>query len=303
MIEDKVRKELENSGYRFVGKHQHSANKICTWTKNSLKGKGVCYKEKWYGIKSHRCVQCTVSMICNTRCKYCWRTFKTFEKEPKAFDDPDDIIRELIEAQRKLLSGFGGSLTSDKKKWKEAWNPKNFALSLVGESLFYPKFDDLIEKIHSKGGSTFLVTKGTLPEKLKSLTAEPTNLYISLCAPDKETFVKLDRPIEKNAWEKQMESLELMNSFSNNKVIRMTSVKAWNMMNPDKYAKLIEKGNPDHIEVKAYMHVGFSRGRLTRDAMPLMDDMKKWAREVADSSGYVYKDEFGPSRVILLSRK
>jgi tRNA wybutosine-synthesizing protein 1 len=301
--EDKLKAEFERTGYRFVGSHGHSANKICTWTRNSLLGKGACYKEKWYGIKSHKCVQCTVSMLCNTRCRYCWRTFKAFTKEPEGFDEPEEIIRGLIEAQMKLLSGFGGNEIVDKRKWKEAQNPNNFALSLVGESLFYPKFDELVEIIHRSGGSTFLVTKGTLPERLRSLKTEPTNLYISLCAPDRETFLNLDRPVEKDAWEKQMESLELMRSFSNNTVLRMTSVKGWNMKDPEKYARLIEKASPDHIEVKAYMHVGFSRNRLTRDSMPLMEDIVKWAHEVADHSGYVYKDEFAPSRVVLLSRK
>jgi tRNA wybutosine-synthesizing protein 1 len=303
LFEAKVRKELEKSGYRFVGKHGHSANKICTWTKNSLRGKGVCYKERWYGIKSHKCVQCTVSMLCNTRCRYCWRTFKAFTKPPEKFDDPEVIFDGLVEAQRKLLSGFGGNEIADKRKWKEAQNPTNFALSLVGESLFYPKFDDLVKLIHKKGGSTFLVTKGTLPERLESLEEEPTNLYISLCAPDEETFKNLDRPLQKDAWKKHLKSLEIMRSFSNNTVLRMTSVKGWNMKHPEKYAKLIEMASPNHIEVKAYMHVGFSQKRLKRENMPLMSDMVEWAKEVANHSGYVYKDEFEPSRVILLSKK
>ena len=48
---------LEKQQYAFIG--EHSAIKICEWTKRSLKDQGVCYKEKFYGINSHRCCQMT----------------------------------------------------------------------------------------------------------------------------------------------------------------------------------------------------------------------------------------------------
>ena len=43
--------KLEKSGYRFVGTHGHAAVKTCHWTRQSISDKGVCYKEKFYGIK------------------------------------------------------------------------------------------------------------------------------------------------------------------------------------------------------------------------------------------------------------
>jgi len=85
-------------GYRIVGKHQHSAVKICRWTKESLRNDRVCFKQKWYGIESHRCLQCSVSLSCLNRCVYCWRTFHPiFEKEMngKTIDEPSEIIDEL----------------------------------------------------------------------------------------------------------------------------------------------------------------------------------------------------------------
>ncbi len=304
-LHEQIKKNLEKSGYRFVGKYRHSAAKICEWTKKSLRGEGVCYKQKWYGIESHRCLQCTLSLFCMTRCIYCWRSFKAFigEGVENPVDEPKDILNGLIEAQRSLLSGFGGNKMVDKKKFKEAQNPTNFAISLVGESIVYPKISDFIKEVHRIGGSTFLVTKGTSPDKLEKLEEEPTNLYISLCAPDKETFMKVDRPVVKDAWERQMKSLEIMNSFKNRKVIRITLVKGWNMKDPEKYAKLIEKANPDFIEPKAYMHLGESQSRLPRNAMPTMDDIREFAKKLSDASGYKYKDEFEPSRVVLLSKK
>jgi tRNA wybutosine-synthesizing protein 1 len=298
--------ELERTGYRFAGPGRQAAAKVCEWTRKSLRGEGTCYKQKWYGIESHRCLQCTLSLRCNTRCAYCWRSFKAFSgvsKTDKNVDDPEVILKDLVRNQRLLLSGFGGFRETEKKKWEEAKKPTNFAISLIGESLFYPRLSDFIELIRKKGGSTFLVTKGTLPEELKSLDELPTNLYISVCAPDRGTFRKLDRPLAGDGWERQMESLEFMNSVSCRKVIRVTAVKGHNMKNPEGYAKLIGKANPDFIEIKAYMHLGESQSRLPRDAMPFPKDVERFAKEVADASAYTYRDFFGPSRVALLSRK
>ena len=292
-------------GYRIVGKHQHSAVKICRWTKESLRKDRVCFKQKWYGIESHRCLQCSVSLSCLNRCVYCWRTFHpVFEKEmnAKAIDEPSDIIDELIKAQRLLLTGFKGNLKVDRKKWEEAQNPTNAALSLIGDSILYPKFSELLEEFHRRNFSTFLVTKGTSPEKLKKLEVEPTNLYISLCAPDKETYMKVDHPLVKDGWKRMNESLELMKSFNCRKVIRITLVKGLNMKNPEKYAKLILKAEPDFIEPKGYMWVGESQKRLPMDAMPFHEDVVEFSEKLSEFTGYKIKDEFKPSRVVLLTK-
>lgn len=305
MAELQVRKELEKSGYRFVGSHKHSAVKVCEWTRNSLSQNRVCFKQKWYGIQSHRCCQCTVSLFCLNRCLYCWRSFKAFltkNTDRMEVDEPSDILDGMIKAQRLLLTGFKGSSQVDKKKWEEAQNPTNFAISLVGESVLYPRISDLLEEIHKIKASTFLLTKGVVPEKIKSLETEPTNFYISLCAPDEMTFSKVDRPIIPDAWRKQMESLELMRSFSCRKVIRLTLVKELNLKNPEKYAKLILKAEPDFVEAKAFFHVGESQKRLPREAMPNMDDIRSFASKLSESLGYEIRDEDLASRVVLLSR-
>lgn len=293
-------------GYRIIGKHRHSAVKICRWTRESLRHDRVCFKQKWYGIESHRCLQCSVSLSCLNRCIYCWRTFHPiFEKEmnTKAIDEPSEIIDELIKAQRLLLTGFKGNLKVDKKKWKEAQNPTNAALSLIGDSILYPKISELLEEFHRRNFSTFLVTKGTSPEKLKDLEVEPTNLYISLCAPDKETYMKVDHPLVEGGWKRMNESLESMKSFNCRTVIRITLVKGLNMKNPEKYAKLILKAEPDFIEPKGYMWVGESQKRLPMDSMPFHEDIVEFAKKLSEHTGYDLKDEFKPSRVVLLTKK
>lgn len=302
-IPDEFKKLYERQGYRFVGKNQHSAVKTCRWTKESLRRGRNCFK-RWYGVESHRCLQCTVSLFCLNRCLYCWRTFHPFfeqSMENMKIDEPSEIIEELINQQRLLLTGFKGNPNIDRKKFEEAQFPNNAALSLIGESLFYPKISSLLEEFHKRNFTTFLLTKGIIPEKIKSLEVEPTNFYISLCAPDEETFLKVDNPLISKAWERQMESLELMKGFSCRKVIRLTLVKDLNLKDPEKYAKLILKVEPDFYEVKSFMHVGEAQKRLPRETMPSMEDIRKFAQELSLHTGYKIKDEDVASRVVLLS--
>ena len=62
---------LRKQHYETIG--DHAAVQICRWTKKSLTDKGVCYKEKFYGIKSHRCCQMTQMILCENKCIHCWR--------------------------------------------------------------------------------------------------------------------------------------------------------------------------------------------------------------------------------------
>ena len=52
--------KFTNAGYRVVG--THSAVSVCHWTKESLRRGRVCYKERWYKIESHRCLELTPSV-------------------------------------------------------------------------------------------------------------------------------------------------------------------------------------------------------------------------------------------------
>ena len=52
MLTEKAKQELEKQQYRVVG--DHSAVKICGWTKNMIRGEGGCYKLKFYGIMSNQ---------------------------------------------------------------------------------------------------------------------------------------------------------------------------------------------------------------------------------------------------------
>ena len=72
------------------------------------------------------------------------------------------------------------------------------------------------------------------------------------------------------------------------------------MEQPEEYAKLIKKANPDYVEVKAYMCVGSSRERLTLDNMPTFDEIKEFAQKIGENCGKEIVNESEISRVVLL---
>ena len=294
--------KLEYSGYRFVGQYGHAAAKICHWTRKSMVNEGVCYKEKFYGVKSHRCLQMSPAVpFCNQKCSFCWRDLSQTRIEWEGeYDDPKTIIEGAIKAQNNLLCGFGGNKKVDRKKLEESKKPTNAAISLAGEPTLYPEIDELIAEFHRQDFTTFLVTNGMNWEKLGNLDNEPTQLYVSLDAPNEKVYKELCNPQINDAWNNLNKTLELMNSIDSRTAIRITSVKDKNMFNTDEYAELINKANPTYVEVKAYMFVGSSRKRLTLDNMPSHQDVRDFAQEIADKTGRELTKESEISRVVLL---
>jgi tRNA wybutosine-synthesizing protein 1 len=218
------------------------------------------------------------------------------------WDSPEEIVEGSIKAQQRLLTGYNDNPKTNPKKYHEALTPKHVAISLTGEPTLYKHLGELIHAFHRKGFTTFLVSNGTLPSALANLTEEPTQLYISMCAPDEETYKRACRPQIPKAWQKLNETLALMPSFNCPTVMRITSVHGLNMKNTKGYAKQVEKANPTYIEAKAYMHVGFSRLRLGYEGMPSHSEIRDFSAELARETGYSTIDESTESRVVLLSR-
>ncbi|MEM4734071.1 MAG: 4-demethylwyosine synthase TYW1 [Candidatus Bathyarchaeia archaeon] len=298
---------LKKQKYHIVGRH--SAVKRCRWFYETLINNRPCYKQKFYGIKTHQCIQMTPALFyCTQQCLFCWRAQSSDlkvqwdETKMPEWDSPEFIVEESIKAQLKILSGYKGNAKADKQKFMEASIPRHAAISLTGEPLLYGHIGDLIETFHKRGFTTFLVSNGTLPKALANLEEEPTQLYISVCAPDEETFKQVCRPQIPGAWKRLNETLELLPSFECPTVIRITSVKNLNMKNVEGYAKLIETASPTYVEPKAYMHVGFSRLRLGFENMPSHKEVRDFAYRIAEKTGYNVLDEAPESRVVLLGK-
>jgi len=199
------------------------------------------------------------------------------------------------------LSGYRGNPAVDRNKLREAFLPSQVAISLTGEPTLYEPLGELIHAYHKRGFTTFLVTNGSVPLALAKLSEEPTQLYVSVSAPNSKLFRRVCRPQFSEAWEKLNQSLSLLSSFSCPTVIRTTLVRGLNVDKIKGYAKLIVKTNPTYVETKAYMHIGFSMLRLGFENMPSHAEVREFAVKLADETSYNFVGESADSRVALLS--
>ncbi len=220
-------------------------------------------------------------------------------------DEPEMLLDLMIEEQRRILSGYLGRKDIPRRMLEEAMTPVHLTPSLVGEPLIYgaERLSRLFSYAFQRGFKTvFLVTNGTFPEELARLDTEPSQLYISVSAPDRYIHSKVCRPLLPDAWERLNKSLELLESFKCPTVMRLTMVRKLNMLYPERYAKMIDKYNPTYVEVKAAMSLGYFLKRLPRELMPRHEEIKRFAAKLAELSGYKIIDESLHSRVVLLSR-
>ncbi|MCL5018744.1 MAG: 4-demethylwyosine synthase TYW1 [Candidatus Pacearchaeota archaeon] len=318
MIPDNVKKILKKQHYAIVGKH--SAVQVCRWTKKSLRDEGVCYKEKFYGIKSHLCCQMSPAVMwCPNKCLHCWRAIEmTIGDELKGkVDSLKEIIDGCIEAQRRLIQGFNIDEKSKKKqlsranqkKFAEAQEPMQFAISLSGEPMVYENIGGLIAELRKRGKTSFLVTNGLYPEKLEELKKKeqlPTQLYISVNSPNKEMYDKFHRSSKKDAWERLNKSLEIMSRLKKTRtVFRMNLILDLNMLpeHAEQYAKLIKEANPMFVEVKGVMSVGYARERIPYNKMPYHKDIVEFSKQILKFlPEYKILSEKEESRVLLLGK-
>jgi len=297
---------LEKQGYRLVG--NHSAVKICEWTRNMIRGKGGCYKYSFYGIRSNQCMQMTTSMFCASRCKFCWRGKKApVSKEWYGpIDSPEHIINHALDEHLKLLEGFKGmgyDDKHDKSRVKDMENVRHTALSLTGEPITYPLINEILKAFHKRRISTFLVTNAQYPEQIKKVE-KATQLYLSIDAPNKEIMKSIDNPLFKDYWERMLECLDLLKTRSYRTCIRLTMIKGENMCNPEQYAELIRRGDPEFLELKSYVWVGASQAHYEVQNMPYMEDMEKFMDDLLkELPEYEYSARHTPSRAILLMKK
>ncbi|MDD2756553.1 MAG: 4-demethylwyosine synthase TYW1 [Methanothrix sp.] len=285
---------LTLQGYHLVG---GGAVKPCLWLSRAMRGGDQCYKHHFYGISSHRCVQMTPTLECNHQCLHCWRPID--DPVPGTAPlEPEALLEGILVGQKKFLSGYGGAKTTDPARLAQAREPRHVALSLMGEPTLYPYLKELLDLIRKRGMTSFVVSNATNPQVLADL--HPTQLYLSLNAPDEELYRRVCRPTAE-LWPRIQESLEIIKQQRSRSVIRMTLARGLNMERPEDYARLIARAEPDFVEVKSYMHLGRSRERLTREAMPQHYEILEFARTLGEALGYDLEADVPLSRVALLT--
>ena len=311
-IKPGVLQQLKKAKY---GVADHSTVQLCHWTKKSFKNEGDCYKHKFYGISTHRCMEFSpAGMHCENRCVYCWRPMEFYDSlkmDPERVTEPEEILIKLMEERRKLIMGHYGDIKSDKQKLDESLFPSHYSISLSGEPTMYPKLPELIKYLKSLKAtkSTFLVTNGQEPDMIKRLSDEdalPTQLYLSTNAADYESFLKINRPRYKDSWERWNATLEMLKELDPRTVLRITLIRNYNTSDEmiPALASMIKRSSPHFIEVKSYMHIGRSTNRLERTHMLEFDEVKRFASELASQSEiFSVMDESEISRIVVLQNQ
>ena len=311
-IKPNVMEQLKKAKY---GVADHSTVELCHWTKKSFRNEGTCYKHKFYGISTHRCMEFSpAGMHCENRCVYCWRPMEFYDSlamEPERVAEPEDIIQKLMAERRRLIMGHYGDPNQDKQKIDESLLPSHYAISLSGEPRMYPKLPGLIKYLKSLEAtkSIFLVTNGQEPDMIQRLADEdalPTQLYLSTNAADHESFLKINRPRYDDSWKRWNETLGMLSKLDTRTVLRITLIKNWNdskEMIPA-FTQMFDKSSPHFIEIKSYMHIGRSTNRLEHENMLEMDEVRSFASEVSEHSDrFSVMDESQISRIVILQNK
>ena len=310
-IKPAVTEQLRNAKY---GVADHSTVELCHWTKKSFKGEGNCYKHKFYGISTHRCMEFSpAGMHCENRCIYCWRPMEFYESlqmNPEQVAEPEDILVNLMAERKRLINGYYGDSRNDKEKLDESLLPAHYAISLSGEPTMYPKLPELIRYLHSLDAtkSVFLVTNGQEPDMIEKMSRDygtlPTQLYLSTNAADRESFMAINKPRYADSWERWNRTLGMLKDIKTRTVLRVTLIRGYNdgqdMMRA--FAKMFDESKPHFVEIKSYMHIGRSINRLERDNMLEMDEVREFAYGIVNNSNNIFSvmDESEISRIVVL---
>ena len=184
-----------------------------------------------------------------------------------------------------------------RERFAEALSPTHVAISLSGEPTLYSHLPELIDLLKVSGFTTFLVSNGTNPDVLSNCA--PFQTYVSLPAPDEETYLRICRPAE-NYWDQIHESMSLL--AKRRSAVRVTLVRGLNDRSPEHYAAAFQDSGASYIEIKGYMYLGYSRKRLSREHMPEHAHVKEFAGRVTEFCDYRITQENSMSRVVLLER-
>jgi tRNA wybutosine-synthesizing protein 1 len=301
-LDPNLKEHLVRQQYRLVG--EVGAVKLCHWMRQKLIYGRACYKEEFYGIQSHRCLQMTPAVnICNYKCLFCWRYHGMTGFDQSRYPEPEELLDKCLAEQRLLVSGFKGDKRCAPELWKEARSPNQVAISLSGEPTLYPELGEFIALCKRRGMTTFLVTNGSVPKAIENLSSMPTQLYVTVAAPNEDLFKRLCVPQFPGAWGNLMKTLEILPSLSTRTVIRHTLVKDWNIGWEEDYARLDELADPIFIEPKGYVFVGDSRTRMTMDNMPSHASVHEFSARLAKRLSFELLGEREDSRVALIGDK
>ena len=247
-------------------------------------------------------------------------------------DPPEMLVEGALQNHYKMIKQMRGVPGVLPERFEEGFQVRHCALSLVGEPIMYPEINTFTELLHEKGISSYLVTNAQFPEEMKTLKPV-TQLYISIDASTKDALKAVDRPLNRDFWERFTSCIEQLALRLERTVFRLTLgrpkdyiqvtylnctihdfglhissfylVKGWNAEEIDNYAKLVLMGKPDFIEVKGVTYCGTSKAsKLTMENVPWHEEVIFFVQKLADQlPDYEIACEHEHSNCILISHK
>jgi wyosine [tRNA(Phe)-imidazoG37] synthetase (radical SAM superfamily) len=180
-----------------------------------------------------------------------YRLSKLFSREKQlSYEESKELVEKFVASKKEIIDVH-----------LEAANPKHVAISYDGEPTMYARLPELICEFRRRGISTFVVTNGTFPERIIEMRESgnlPTQLYVTMAAPDKETYLRVCSsvkpyfPVHDDHWERLNRTLDLLSTLECRTVIRITSVRGINMIKPEVYRNRIMRANPSFLELKGF---------------------------------------------------
>ncbi|OLS15244.1 MAG: tRNA-modifying protein [Promethearchaeota archaeon CR_4] len=191
---------------------------------------------------------------------------------------------------------------------KKAYNPGHAAISLGGEPILYPFISEFVAEFRRRRFTTFIVTNGTRPDLIKKMDSLPTQLYVSMPVDSPENYKRICRPVNPTQWDQFLETLDLLSTLSSRTCIRVTAIQSLNMQKIAEYARLIERANPNFIDVKAFALEAAARligNRLKGNApvksfQPTFRELQIFAQRLSEAGNFPILEQVKKSGDILL---
>src|SRR5271157_110381 len=204
------------------------------------------------------------------------------------------------------------------KVMESAYHPSHAAISLAGEPTLYPHIANLVDEFRKRDFTTFIVSNGTTPDVLESMPVLPTQLYITLPPPDERLYIKIHRPSIPGAYNRIMQTLQLLPSLSCRTCLRITQAKGLNDSSTpetiDGIIRLVKIANPNFLEIKGMavearamlmkkrLGLGGDGSKIGESLgyAPTFNDVIKFANALSSAGGFPIIETSKPSRDVLM---
>ena len=217
-----------------------------------------------------------------------------------------------------LLATYVTTREEIAKAMESAYHPSHAAISLAGEPTLYPHIAGLVEEFRKRDFTTFIVSNGTTPDVISNMPVLPTQLYITLPPPDEKLYFKIHRPSIPGAYNRIMETLQLLPSLSCRTCLRITQVKGLNDVSTteaiDGIISMVKIANPNFLEIKGMavearamllkkrLGLGGDGSKIGESLgyAPTFEDVLEFASKLSAAGGFPIIEMSKPSRDVLM---